>query len=228
MDPRERIESLDTAILTAIKGDRTELWTALPAFVVSYDAAKQTISAQPTILLQASDQYNNTFSVKMPIIPDIPVCFPNGGGFSLTFPIKASSDPSQADECLLIFASRCIDGWFAYSGTQNQVEPRMHDLSDGFAIIGPRSLPKTQAVAVPDTSGVQLRKDDGTSYVQIDATGDIELHTSQPGINVSIKANGAGAQIQLQSEGPTTITSATSITLTAPPSTIIANGNVLG
>ena len=178
MDPRERIEDLEEAVRTAIKGNQTELWTALPAYVVSYDPTNQTISAQPTISLQASDQYNRTYTVNFPVIPDIPVCFPNGGGFSLTFPIKASSDPSQADECLLIFASRCIDGWFAYGGVQTQVEPRMHDLSDGFAIIGPRSAPRAQSVATPSTSAVQLRSDDGTAHIEIDGSKNVNVVTT--------------------------------------------------
>jgi hypothetical protein len=239
MDPRERIENLEEAVLTAIKGNQTELWTALPAYVVSYDPVKRTISAQPTISLQASDQFNNTYTLNFPVIPDIPVCFPNGGGFTLTFPIRASSDPAQADECLLIFASRCIDGWFAYGGVQTQVEPRMHDLSDGFAIIGPKSAPAAQAVPGVSTSAVQLRTDDGQSFVQIDNTGKVLVETDAASTtitvkstgnssNVVIEALGTGSRIILHSKAELSIVSDTGISLSAPPNTINANGNVLG
>jgi hypothetical protein len=180
MDPRERINNLDETLIAVIKGNQTELWTALPAYVVSYDATAQTISAQPTISLQVSDQYNVTSTLNFPVILDIPVCFPGGGGFTLTFPV------AEGDECLLIFASRCIDGWFAYGGIQTQVEPRMHDLSDGFAIIGPRSLPN--ALTGVSTSAVQLRADDGLAYVEIASNGSIAV-TSPVSITLTAPTN---------------------------------------
>ena len=65
----------------------------------------------------------------------MPVVFPGGGGFALTFPVAAG------DECLVVFASRCIDAWWQSGGVGEPMEPRMHDLSDGFALIGVRSQP---------------------------------------------------------------------------------------
>jgi hypothetical protein len=173
MDPRERINDFRTALLAALQGwQTTNIWTALPAYVVSYDATKQTISAQVTITFPVTNAQNVTVPVKMTVIPDIPVVFPSGGGFTLTFPIKAN------DECLLVFSARCIDGWFALGGVQNQVEPRMHDLSDGFALVGPKSLP--HALSGVSTNAVELRSNDGSAKIQIDAIKNVNVIT--PGV----------------------------------------------
>lgn len=54
----------------------------------------------------------------LPILPDVPVVFPGGGGFALTFPVAAG------DECLVVFASRCIDAWWQSGGVGEPMEPR--------------------------------------------------------------------------------------------------------
>lgn len=159
MDRRERFESLNEALLVALDGWQSGLWTALPAIINSFDDLAMTVTAQPTIKMNVllSD---GTFSlVTLPLLVDVPVCFPGGGGYTLTFPIK------QGDEALIVFSSRCIDAWWQLGGTQVQTELRMHDLSDGFAIIGVRSQPRV----LPSISTVaaQLRSDDGTTYVEV-------------------------------------------------------------
>ena len=49
--------------------------------------------------------------------------------------------PVPGDHCLLIFCDFCIDGWFDTGQPVLPPSPRMHDLSDAFAIVGFR--PKT-------------------------------------------------------------------------------------
>ena len=77
--------------------------------------------------------------------------FPGGGGWSITFPV------SKGDEALVVFASRCIDDWWQSGGVGIQPDLRMHDLSDGFAIIGPRSQPRKLNPAI-STIAVDSRK----------------------------------------------------------------------
>jgi hypothetical protein len=60
----------------------------------------------------------------------VPVHFPSGGGYGLTFPIKSG------DHCLLMFSERCIDNWFVNGGTAPPDDFRQHDLSDAFALVG--------------------------------------------------------------------------------------------
>jgi hypothetical protein len=160
VDPRERIDSLRVAIQASLDGRQSELWTALPAKVVSFNAAAMTVQAVPTIIMQYNDPLTGTTKpLAIPPINDIPVVFPGGGGFTLTFPV------TQGDECLLVFSSRCIDGWWSTGAAAPQGDLRMHDLSDGFAFVGVRSRPK--ALSGISTSAVQLRSNDGTSHVEL-------------------------------------------------------------
>jgi phage baseplate assembly protein V len=116
---------------------------------------------------------------------------------TLTFPIK------PGDECLVIFASRCIDSWWQQGGIQGQAEYRMHDISDGFVFAGVRSQPRAFDV---DTDAAQLRSDDGQAFV--------ELNPTTHAVNVVT---------------PTTITATAggAITATAPACTINAPAIVL-
>ena len=95
------------------------LHVALPCKVVSYNASDRTIKAQP--LIRDWDD-----SAKPPVLMDVPVFFP----FGYTF------DVSEGDECLVVFADSCIDGWFQNGGVSSPQVARKHDLSDGFAFVG--------------------------------------------------------------------------------------------
>lgn len=155
----ERVEDLYTAMRYALDGLRAEIQTAMPAIIQSFDPVARTVTAQPTIRYQVTNYDNTKHWVTLPIIVDIPVIFPSGGGYTLTFPIK------QGDECLLIFASRCIDSWWYSGGVQNQDDIRFHDYSDGFAIVGVNSRPNV--IPAISTNSVQLRSDSGTEFVEV-------------------------------------------------------------
>lgn len=66
----------------------------------------------------------------MPILIDCPVFTLQGGGGALTFPIE------PRDECIVLFADRNIDAWFANGGQAAPFDGRLHDLSDGIALVG--------------------------------------------------------------------------------------------
>lgn len=165
MDQRERVEDPTQALRSATAGQLAGLWTALPGIVESFDAGKQTCVVQPAIQAQVRQPDGAVQVVSLPLLLDCPVVFMGGGGVVLTLPVAAG------DECLVIFASRCIDAWWQNGGVQPQAELRMHDLSDGFVIVGPRSQPhKLTAVS---TAHAQLRSLDGATYVDLDPAGGI-------------------------------------------------------
>ena len=147
MDRRERWAEPVEALRAALDGRQAEMWTALPGIVQSFDPAAMTVSVQPAVAGRISDEAGKASSVDLPILPDVPVVFPGGGGFALTFPVAAG------DECLVVFASRCIDAWWQSGGVGEPMEPRMHDLSDGFALVGVRSQP--HRLSPPCTRGTR-------------------------------------------------------------------------
>lgn len=159
MDWRERLNDQQVSLLMMLDGRQAEMWTAMPGIIESFDPAEMTASVQITIQAKVQDQ-NGAFSWDtLPLLIHCPVQFPAGGGFSLTFPV------AQGDECLVVFASRCIDAWWQQGGVQVQAELRMHDLSDGFALLGFRSLPRIIAGISADST--QLRSDDGATFVEV-------------------------------------------------------------
>lgn len=183
MDRREREPDLLEGLMTFGEGLQSKLWTALPGIIQSFDATKQTVVVQPSIQAQVHDYDGSAKWVNLPLLVDCPVHFPSGGGVMLTFPIAAG------DECLVIFANRCIDAWWQLGGVQVQAEFRMHDLSDGMVLPGFDSLPNVAPNI--STSKAQFRNQAGTTYVEVDPTGNITLKAptlvtiQAPAINLS-------------------------------------------
>jgi hypothetical protein len=178
-----RLEHYDDPIeahRVALTGHQSGMWTAMPAIITAYDPARMTVSAQPAIKAKQRETDGTIKDVQMPLCVDVPVVFPRGGGFSLTFPIAAG------DEVLLVFASRCIDGWWDQGGVQNQIDQRMHDLSDAFAIPGPWSQ-KTRITGA--MTGAQLRSGDGATVVEVSA-GKVTLTATNVVINGNLAVTG--------------------------------------
>ena len=115
-------------------------------------AQKQVAAVSPTGVQTLQD---------FPPLRGVPVFFPHGGGYTLTFPV------SPGDECLLIFNDRELDNWLLSGPGLAPTTGRVHDLSDAMCLVGLRSNPN--ALAGISTSSCQLRSDDGTTYVEIAA-----------------------------------------------------------
>ena len=188
MDPRERYSDPQEALRTAMDGHQAQQWTALPGIVQSFNAAAATVTVQPAIQGQVRLQDGTWKNVNLPLLPDVPVVFPHGGGVTLTFAIAAG------DEVLVVFASRCIDGWWQDGGVQPPLDKRMHDMSDGFAIPGPFS--QKRRIGNISTNSAQLRSNDGGTVVEL-ASGRVRIKaasvtvdTPQANFTGKIVANG--------------------------------------
>jgi len=201
MDRRERLDDPEESLRMALEDFQSQIWTALPGVVSGVDLDKQTVSVQPTIQGSVSSADGSSQSVNLPVLVDVPVCWPRAGGFALTFPVNVG------DEVLVVFASRCIDSWWQSGGVGAQAEVRMHDLSDGFAILAPTSQPKK--LNGVSNANVQLRDEDGTTFLEITPDGKARL------VAVS----------QIDIEAPTiNLNGGTVLNMTAP--TINMNGNI--
>lgn len=154
---------LAQAIMSAMR-------VSMPGIIQSFDPDAVTAVVQPAIKGAEQDESGAEVSVNLPLLVDVPVVFPRGGGCTLTFPVKAG------DECLVIFADRCIDFWWQSGGIQEPVDERMHDLSDAFCIVGPQSQAKK--IGGISTTGAQLRTDDGSAFIEVAAGGDITATTA--------------------------------------------------
>ena len=164
-DRAQLLNDAEAAQRDVLDGRQSTIWTAMPCIVKSVNLAKMTLEAQPAIQGTIENEFGVKTSVNYPLLVDVPIVFPNAGGFITTFPITAN------DEILVVFASRCIDAWWQSGGIGRPMEARMHDLSDGFAIPGPRSQPNV--VASISATDVEIRNDAGTVYLSLTADGKI-------------------------------------------------------
>jgi hypothetical protein len=163
MNRDERLDDPEESLRLALENAQSHIWTAMPAIVQTVNLAAQTVAVQPSIQGTVASPDGSTRSVNMPLLVDVPIVWPRAGGFALTFPI------APGDEVLVVFASRCIDAWWQSGGVGVAAEARMHDLSDGFAILAPTSQPKKFANV--SSTNVQLRDTAGTTYVEITPGG---------------------------------------------------------
>lgn len=184
MDRRERLNELPTSIMAAFDGLIAGIWTALPGIIKEFDPTKMTAVVQPALQVQIQSPTGAWSWISLPAIYDCPVIFPSGGGVMLTFPIK------NGDECLLIFASRCIDAWWQSGGVQLQAELRFHDLSDGFCLPGPRSVPNVPGgISVTNT---ELRSTDGATKISLNPAGSVvDVTAARINLNGELWINGS-------------------------------------
>lgn len=162
MDYRERLHDPVEELHVAMDSRVSRIWTALPGIITKVDHTKMIVEVQPAIQARQALPNGAVNLVSLPVVPDVPIIFPSGGGYTLTFPVKAG------DHCLLHFASRNIDGWYRDGTVSAPLDNRMHDLSDAFATVGPRS--QAGLVENVSTTTTQLRSDDGTITIELDST----------------------------------------------------------
>ena len=139
----ENTPTLGESIRAMIGRDRNDLHTAIPACVVSYDAATQKATVQPEIFAETTDIDGNRVATKLPAITDVPVVFPRSGAYGITFPLAAG------DTVLVVFSESSLDKWATKGGDTDPEDRRKHSLSDAIAIPGlfPFNKPTSQVAS---------------------------------------------------------------------------------
>lgn len=172
----ERLKTRTEVYRQALAQHGCDLRVATPAVVQSFNAEEQTVTVQPA-LLEVIRLDRRPTPMPLPLLEDVPIVIPRAGGYALTLPVK------PGDECLIIFADMCIDGWWqsgAANGPEPQAEVRRHDLSDGFALLGPWSQPRV--LPSYSTTSAQLRTEDGLTVIDV-APGKVTI--TGPAVGVS-------------------------------------------
>lgn len=156
------VTDLATVIQSYVDHFETQLFTALPAKVVSFNSVEQTVVVKPTML----EAYTDGLSSAFPEIVEVPVMFPSAGGGSLTFPVKTG------DEVLLVFSSRNYDTWWETGESDSQsTTQRFNDLNDAIAILGLTS--KNNSVEA-STEDVELKFNGNVIRLVSDGTVEVE------------------------------------------------------
>lgn len=164
-----RTPSLAELISEAIRFKIEEVRVAIPARVEKYRPDEQTIDASVLIKNVLVDSEGNMLEEELPVIPNVPVCFPRGGGYFLSFPLK------KGDFVFLVCADACIDSWRDKGTLSDPGFLRHHDLSDAVAFPGvypdPKALKEASdtELSIGADGGLQMRV--GGSLIELGTTG---------------------------------------------------------
>lgn len=142
---------------------------------------KQNQTAKIRVLHIQDQKYDTRMEgeLEYPILGDVPVVVLQGGGASITFPIKTG------DQCLLLFCDYMIDNWWISGDKATSIVPRKHDLSDSIAIVGLQALPK----AIQDYSDYLHLKYNENSDIVIGEQIDVNNETINLNGNTNISEN---------------------------------------
>lgn len=151
-----------------------KLHTQLPARVVSFNAADQTVSIE--LLITQMDYDGNSLS--LPPLVDAPVAMLSYGAFSIT------ATPTPGDEGLAHFAERCIDGWFESGRASVPLDIRFHDLSDAFFMPAYKSKPNALTI-IPTAMHIGAE----SCYIRLFENGTIEIKGNVT-VDGTLTANG--------------------------------------
>lgn len=124
-------------------------WGTIAAFDPETQTAQVRISGKQYI--ENAPTTENQI-VDYPVLSDVPVCFIGGGEGRLTFPVAIG------DECLIFFNDRDIDLYYSTGQIGIPNSNRLHDISDGFALVGFRSM--GNVLSDFQTAGVELAHGD--------------------------------------------------------------------
>lgn len=175
--------SLEEVISLAIEDKLLDVHTSIPAIVQSYDPATQTASVK--IAIKRKYIIGDLEEIaERPAIPDVPVLFPTGGSFSLTYPLK------PGDDVHLLISERSTEVWKNNSGVVDPKDARKFSLSDCFII--PAGARKVISEATSD----KLRVVSGNGFLEMNENGQIRivntsgfLHINQNG-EIIVQSNG--------------------------------------
>lgn len=147
--------TLESAVLMAIEAGLSQVWTALPGRVTSYDASTQRATVQPTVANVDPDR-------ALPSVPNVPVSFPRAGGYLLALPIEVG------DTGLLVFTALSAQSWLKSGSEGAPQDTRRHTLSS--AVFLPGVSPT--AVAGYPTEGVTIGKETNLTSIHPVAMAD--------------------------------------------------------
>lgn len=97
--------TLGEAVRLALESWARDVHTAIPGRIESYDAAKQVADVLPVIRDARPDELDDTELFEPPVIPNVPVCWPRGGGYALHFPL------AKGDYVILLFQEAATGHW---------------------------------------------------------------------------------------------------------------------
>jgi len=153
---------LEELVMRIVRKTMREMRVSMPARIIGYDAATRRARVQ----IIGSERLPDGRTVAQPVVTDVPVFMPIGGGAALTMPIGAG------DTGIVVFADQDIGGWTIDDEGTGQDSGRRHSLSDAMFIPGDGRSPADADNVVMSYGGATVKITPGGD-VNIDAPGNI-------------------------------------------------------
>lgn len=151
---RERVTTEE--MLSANNEFAYTLRTNMPAEVVSFNEARNTVDVQPLLMRKLK---GDATAKPLPQIKDVPVKFYGAGGFVITF------KPASGDVCELAISDRSLEKWKLKGGITDPAQRRHHNMSDATAYFGMRHYDG----AYPSLkNGMDIRTADGSTGIHLE------------------------------------------------------------
>lgn len=182
-----REPSFDESINAIIGAHLAEIHTALPGKVVRYDAATGKADVKPVILRFYEGEDGGEIEVPYPVVTNVPVMFPRGGGAFVSLPLKPD------DPVWLLFSQRSLDRYLETDGTQevDTEDARRHHLSDALCYPGGGTWRNAIPNAHPDDLVIGI-EDEGAE-IHVTPGGDVWVKAG----NIKLGASGAAKALAL-------------------------------
>lgn len=165
-----------------------DLRVAIPGIIQSFDSTEQTVKVKLAVR-ENINQNGKVVPTEIGVLVDVPILVPRAGGLAVTLPVSAG------DECLVVFADMDYQAWWQSGGVQDQVRKRRHDLSDGFALLGPWSQPRV--LSNYSTTSLQVRNEAGDVIIDVSdggvkLKGDLGFFNTTPISKVTVTGSKGG------------------------------------
>lgn len=167
---RSLLEAIQFAIAQAMKG----LSISLPGIVQEYDADTRRAKVQPAIDIMLT----NAETMAQPVLEDVPVIMPAGGGFVVHFPLAAG------DAVMLLFSQRGIDEFKASYARAKPERAVIFNIKDAVAYPAFGSL--SPSLPSSASNSLVLSREDGSEFISLGAGG-VTIQTAGE-LNISASA----------------------------------------
>lgn len=159
--------SLTDALNTLIDNKLRQINTAAIGVIEKFDPETQMASIRPAIKKIVQTEKEDIVeleTVEQALLVNVPVMFPGGGDWFLTFPVK------KGDECILISSERSIGDWKKNGGIQDPSQyKRMLSNKDSIAIVGINS--KASSLPSFNSDFPEFRNRDGDTALRMTDDG---------------------------------------------------------
>ena len=166
-NPDSSYDQLEQALSFCFSQEAKNIHTSVPGVIQAYDPMTKRAEVQIALktLIGTPEEHE---AHDRPVILDVPILHPSGGGYVIHLPLAAG------DAVMLLFAERGIE---KFKTTFEISEPTMEAFfmeRDAVAIPGFGAMEIT-----PAGDGLTIQTEDGAQFIHITAEGDMTVTSTQ-------------------------------------------------